>query len=44
MLRAATNLVGWLAAQHAPHRVEIYVMVGSVEHAADWSFTASSPT
>ena len=43
VLRAATNLVGRLAAQHAPHRVEIYVMVGSVEHAADWSFARLLP-
>jgi len=40
---AATNVVARLAAQHAPSRVEIYVLVGGAAEAADWSFARLLP-
>ena len=42
-LRAATNLVSRLAAQHGPRRVEVCVLVGGAQYAADWSFARLLP-
>lgn len=43
VVKAATNLVCRLGAQRAPHRVEIYVVVGGAEEAAHWSFARLLP-